>query len=223
MKKIMIVDDDKDILELLKYNLEREGYQIKVVWTPHRVLSTAKLFEPDLIILDIMLPGQNGIELCRALRTESHFRDTFIFFLTARSEHYYQNACYQTGGDDYIEKVTGLKSVIKKVNAVMNLDLIIRKRNALVVSNNLSLDRRTFLVHYGTKAVRLPRPEFELLYFLAQNPGREISAELLVECIWGTDSNLPVSSLHVYVEKIRGILGSSVIRRTGENRYKLAA
>src|SRR5690606_8365311 len=105
--RVMVVDDDKDILDLLEYNLEKEGFKVKVLTDSSKAVKAAKDFEPDLIILDIMMPHPNGIEICRDLRSMKRFSDTYIFFLTAKSESYYQHAALNTGGDDFIEKVIG--------------------------------------------------------------------------------------------------------------------
>jgi len=105
--RVLVVDDDFDILDLLEYNLEKEGYKVKTLDDSHKAVNLAKNFSPDLIILDVMMPHPNGIELCREFRSLKQFQDTYIFFLTAKSEYYYQQAALDTGGDDYIEKIIG--------------------------------------------------------------------------------------------------------------------
>src|SRR5690349_20814109 len=117
--RILIVDDDRDILELLEYNLEKEGFKVKSIDDSHVAIRVAREYNPDLIILDIMMPHPNGIEICRELRTMRQFENTYIFFLTAKSENYYLQAALDTGGDDYIEKVMGLRSLTFKVSTVL--------------------------------------------------------------------------------------------------------
>src|SRR5688572_32768 len=125
--RVLVVDDDKDILELLEYNLEKEGFKVKTLHDSSSAVETAKDFLPDLIILDIMMPRPNGIEICRELRGMQLFSGTYIFFLTAKSESYYQQAAYDTGGDDFIEKVIGLRALTYKVSTVLKRRFVIRK------------------------------------------------------------------------------------------------
>src|SRR6188768_1669427 len=125
--RVLVVDDDKDILDLLEYNLEKEGFKVKTLDDSFLAVDVAKDYNPDLIILDIMMPHPNGIEICRALRGMKQFGETYIFFLTAKSESYYQQAALDTGGDDYIEKVIGLRALTYKVSTVLKRKFIIRK------------------------------------------------------------------------------------------------
>jgi two-component system, OmpR family, alkaline phosphatase synthesis response regulator PhoP len=145
--RILAVDDDPDILELLQYNLDREGFKVKVVEDSKEALEVSISFQPDLIILDIMMPHPTGIEVCKQLRSLPLFRDTYIFFLTARSEHYYEDAAYDTGGDDFIEKIIGLRALTNKVVTVLKEDFVIRKSVASVVSGNLVINRRASSVY----------------------------------------------------------------------------
>ena len=174
-KKILVVDDDQDILELLKYNLEKEGYEVLTHAESADVISIARQFLPDLIILDIMMPDQNGIELCRQLRSKDRFKNTYIFFLTARSEYYYQDAAFITGGDDYIEKIVGLKALTKRISAVLKRNFVIRKSNALLHAGNLLMNRKNLSVQIRGSEVKLSKPEFDVLFFFAQTH-RELSA-----------------------------------------------
>ena len=125
--RVLLVDDDQDILELLEYNLEKEGYKVKTLDDSNVAVSVAIDFSPDLIILDIMMPRPNGIEICKELRSLKRFANTYIFFLTAKSESYYQQAALDTGGDDYIEKVIGLRALTYKVSTVLKRRFVIRK------------------------------------------------------------------------------------------------
>ena len=135
--RILIIDDDRDILELLEYNLEKEGFKVKSLDESYYAIKTAKEFGPDLIILDIMMPHPNGIEICRELRGMKRFEETYIFFLTAKSESYYQQAALDTGGDDYIEKIMGLRALTFKVSTVLKRNFVIRKSAVELTIGNL--------------------------------------------------------------------------------------
>jgi two-component system, OmpR family, alkaline phosphatase synthesis response regulator PhoP len=218
-KKILVVDDDQDILELLKYNLEKDGYDVLTHSESTDVVSIAHQFLPDLIILDIMLPDQNGIELCRQLRSEDWFKNTYIFFLTARSEYYYQDAAFITGGDDYIEKIVGLKALTKRVSAVLKRNFVIRKSKALLRAGNLLMNRKNFSVHINGSEIKLSKPEFEVLFFFAQNPSRIISLENLTQSLWGSETYAADAHVEVYIQNLQRKLGHGIIRQKKDHLY----
>src|SRR6187551_3000256 len=182
--RVLVVDDDSDILDLLEYNLEKEGLKVKVLDDSREAIEVAKDFSPDLIILDIMMPRPNGIELCRELRSMKRFEETYIFFLTAKSENYYHEAALDTGGDDFIEKVVGLRALTYKVISVLKRRFIIRKGIPELKIGNLRISRKSNSVRIGNFEIVLSKPEFELLFFFAQNPRKIITQENLVHNIW---------------------------------------
>jgi two-component system, OmpR family, alkaline phosphatase synthesis response regulator PhoP len=220
-RRILIVDDDEDILDLLEYNLCKEGYEVRTLNRSLHTIAIAKKFEPDLIILDIMMPGENGIELCRQLREKHRFRDTYIFFLTARSESYYQHAVFQTGGDDYIEKVIGLKALTKKISAVLKGNYVIRKSMTKLRIGNLQLNRNTTTASFQGDAFQLSKPEFELLFFFAQNPSKNISVHELVQSIWGSETYLDENNVEIYIQNLKKKFGIAIIRQRSARRYNL--
>lgn len=219
--RILIVDDDKDILELLKYNLEREGYKVAAELNSIHALETAKAFNPDLIILDIMMPKINGIEVCSSLRACDEFKSTYIFFLTAKSERYLQIEALSSGGDDFIEKITGLRALTHKVSTVLKNNLVIRKCVRQINLGDLNIDRADNTVYYKNKKVVLPKHEFELLYFLAQNPKKKISQESILNNIWGSEIYLLAKSVDAYVSSIETKLGDQIISRFKNKSYCL--
>ena len=219
--KVLAVDDDKDILDLLKYNLEKEGYSVKVLQDSRKALKVATEFLPDLVILDIMMPHPNGIEICRELRSSMDFAETYIFFLTAKSEYYFQQAALDTGGDDFIQKVVGLRSLTYKIGAVLKKKFIIRKSLTELHVGNLRIKRKSQTVNIGEGEVSLSRPEFELLFFFAQNPGKVISQENLLHNLWGSEVYLSENSIEVHIKNLINKIGSSIIRRVKEDRYRL--
>ncbi len=217
---MLVVDDDRDILDLLEYNLEREGFKVKTIDDSTEAIDVAKDFSPDLIILDIMMPHPNGIEVCRALRNIKRFENTYIFFLTAKSEIYYHEAALDTGGDDYIEKVVGLRALTYKVSTVLKRKFIIRKSIQELKVGALRMFRKSNSVCFDEQEVSLSKPEFDLLFFFAQNPHKAISKENLLGNIWGSEIYLFDHSIEVYIQSLKKKLGLNIIHRTMDNRYR---
>lgn len=221
--RILLVDDDKDILDLLKYNLEREGYVVAIEKNSQHALETAMQFHPDLIILDIMMPKINGLEVCSQLRGLQEFKSTYIFFLTAKSEKELQKEALDSGGDDYIEKITGLRALTHKVGTVLKKNLVIRKGVKEIQLGDLKVNRSNNTVYYKNKVVNLPKHEFELLYFLAQNPKKTITHDSILHNIWGSDVYLFAKSIDAYINNITLKIGASLIDKLKGNKYKLNA
>ena len=221
-KKILVVDDDHDILELLEYNLEREGFKVKTLDDSVHAVSECKSFEPDLIILDIMMPDINGIEVCKQIRAIDRFKDTVIFFLTAKSESYYQEAALDTGGDDFIEKIIGIRSLTNKIKAVLNRKLVIRKRFPEIRMGDLYINRRAGFVAVQNKEIHLSKPEFELLFFFAQNPRKVITSNNLTENLSGSDAFSIGSSVEVYLELLMNKLDGHWLSKIADGKYTFA-
>lgn len=218
--KILIVDDDKDILDLLQYNLEKDGYTVKVERKSTHSIETAGKFHPDLIILDIMMPKINGIEVCRQLREHPDFKNTYIFFLTAKSDKQLQLKALNTGGDDYIEKITGLRALTYKISTVLKKNLVIRKSVERINIGDMVIDRNASSVTYKSKEVALPKYEFELLYFFAQNPKKVITRDNLLHNIWGSDVYVLAKSVDTYITNLTQKIGEGLISRVEEGKYK---
>lgn len=219
--RILVVDDDHDILELLNYNLGKEGFKVKTLEDSKKAIATARDFKPDLIILDIMMPHPNGIEICRELRSMKRFEDTYIFFLTARSESYFVQAALDTGGDDFIEKVIGLRALTYKVSSVLKKRYIIRKSVAELKLGAMKINRKARSVKMGEKEIVLSKPEFELLFFFAQNPGKMITLDTLLHNIWGSEIYLVDTSIDGYIQNLSKKIGLNIIQRTFDNQYHL--
>ena len=219
--KILFVDDDKDILSLLKYNLEREGYQVKTLNKPVDAVKLAKRYHPDLIILDVMMPELNGIEVCRQLRSFKEFENTTIFFLSAKSEYYMEMAALETGGDDYIEKVTGLRSLTFKIQTVLKDEMIIRKRDKNICIKDIELHRETYSISYDNQYFLLTKTEFELLYFMAQNPKITISKDHIIHNIWGSEIYMLSRSIDNYIENIKRKVRKELVEKVGDKGFRL--
>lgn len=221
--RVLLVDDDLDILDLLSYNLEKEGYRVKALDDSNAAVSVAKDFSPDLIILDIMMPHPNGIEICKELRSIDRFAETYIFFLTAKSESYYQQAALDTGGDDFIEKVIGLRALTYKVSTVLKRRFVIRKSIPELRIGNICINRKANTVKLDDQEISLSKPEFELLFFFAQNPQKVISQENLLGNIWGSEIYLFDTSIDVYIENLKMKLGFGKIQTMEDHRYRFKA
>lgn len=219
--KILIIDDDRDILDLLEYNLVKEGYEVLSVIKSAESLEVANNFHPDLIILDIMMPKINGIEVCRQLRGNPNFNDTYIFFLTAKSDKQLQLEALETGGDDFIQKITGLRALTHKIRTVLKKKLVIRKCIKEIHLGDLKINRLKRSVAYKGKEIVLSESEFEIIYFFAQNPKKIISKDSLLNNIWGSDVYLLAKTLDTYLNNVSDKLGMELIKQVREGKYKL--
>jgi two-component system alkaline phosphatase synthesis response regulator PhoP len=218
-QRILVVDDDRDILDLLKYNLRKEGFEVRCVSNSHKAVRAALRFKPDLVVLDIMMPHPNGIEICRELRLMERFRNTFIFFLTAKTEPYFHEAAYDAGGDDLVEKITSIRALTSKINIVLRDHFVIRKRQSELTLGKLQINRRKSIVRVADREVKLSLPEMELLYFFAQNPDRAITRDQLLTNLWSTSMLSWTSSLDALVEKLAEKLGKPWIVSNSEGLY----
>jgi two-component system, OmpR family, alkaline phosphatase synthesis response regulator PhoP len=218
--RVLVVDDDEDILDLLKYNLEKEGFKVKTLEKSSKAIRVAWEFCPDLIILDIMMPHPNGIELCREFRNSKRFESTYIFFLTAKSESYYQQAALNTGGDEYIEKMMGLRTLTFKINSVLKKRFVIRKSIADVQAGSLTLHRSTASVTINDGEIFLSKPEFDLLFFFAQNAGRLVSYNNLIQLLWGAEMNVSGTALEQFIDSVNKKTGKPFIQKLHDHQLR---
>lgn len=218
----MVVDDDHDILDLIAYNLSKEGFKVKSVAESTEALRAAQKFHPDLIILDIMMPHPNGIELCRELRKSSAFIHTPIFFLTARSEPYFKQAAYDTGGNEFIEKIMGLRALTQKVKHVLTHHIVIQKGLRELSRGPLSLFRNTLTAVFYGREITLSQPEFEILYFFMQNPQLALTAKELLDLLWGSEYYFPEGSIDTHIDNLNRKAGRILIATTAGYQYRLA-
>ena len=211
-QKILIVDDEPDILELIEYNLKKEGYQVFLASTGQEGISVAKKVQPDLIVLDIMMPKMDGIEACRLMRAIPEFKKTFMVFLTARSEEYSEIAGFNVGADDYIAKPIKPRALVSRINAILR-----RNTSTEEVSHNkleigdLVIDREAFLVFQNGVKVVLAKKEFELLYLLASKPGKVYTREYILKNIWEDSVVVTNRTIDVHIRKLREKLGENYV------------
>ncbi len=219
MKKILIADDEPDILELLQYNLTKEGFEIHTAANGAEALIQAKKIKPDLIILDVMMPELDGIETCRKLREVPDFADTYILFLSARSEDYTQIIALDVGADDYVIKPIKLRILISKIKAVFRRTGQVEDGNKINISGFL-IDKNTYTVRVNSKDIELPKKEFELLYLLASKPNRIFTRDEIYNRIWGDGIIVGDRTIDVHIRKIRDKLGDEVIKTIKGVGYK---
>jgi len=209
--KVLAIDDEKDILLLLKYNLESEGYYVKTASSGKEGIKVAGEFNPDLILIDIMMPEIDGIEVCRRLREIDKFKSTYILFLTARVEEYSEVAAFDAGGDDYITKPIKPRALISRINSFYKRKSSKKSSKNVVKIDNLLIDKDSYVVKLNNEEVFFPKKEFELLYFLATNPKKVYSRESLLRNIWGIDVHVVPRTVDVHIRKIREKLGQDYI------------
>lgn len=218
--RILIVDDDVDILELLKYNFENEGYDVKTLVDSKNTIRVAKKFSPDLIILDIMMPDINGLEVCEQLRSLSCFQNTYIFFLTAKSGNVLQQTVLNIGADEYIEKLMGIRTLMYKVNSVLKNKFIIQKRFAEIRVGDLYIRRHPNSVSFKNSIVSISEGEFELLFFFAQNRGKTITLDSIIHSIWGSEVYPFHNTVGHYIEHLQTKISPDIIRVIRSNEYR---
>ena len=218
--KILAIDDEKDILLLLKYNLESEGYTVKTASSGKEGLDIAPKYNPDLILIDIMMPEIDGIETCRKLREIEKFQSTFILFLTARVEEYSEVAAFDAGGDDYITKPIKPRALLRRINLFYKRNSSVDDSKKVIEVENLSIDKDSYVVKVDGNEVFFPKKEFELLHFLATNPKKVFSRESLLRNIWGADVHVIARTVDVHIRKIREKLGNDFISTIKGVGYK---
>lgn len=220
--KVLAIDDETDILDLLQYNLAKEGYEVKVANSGKKGIEVSKEFLPDVILLDIMMPGIDGVETCRQLRENSKLANSFIIFLTARAEEYSEIAAFENGADDYIIKPIKPRALMSRIAALLRRDIkeTDSASNGKVVVGNLVIDRSSYIVHKGDKQITLPKKEFELLYYLATNPNKVYNRDELLASIWGTDVYVLSRTVDVHIRKVREKVGEELIQTIKGVGYK---
>lgn len=221
-KKILIVDDEPDILEFLQYNLRKEGYQVVTASDGLQALQVAERELPDLILLDIMMPEMDGVETCRQLRSKKVFDDTPVAFLTARDEDFSQIAALDVGGDDYITKPIKPRVLMSRINAMLRRSNRVSEEEAArtISLHDLVIDRDKVLVFRKDQTIELPRKEFEILWLLASKPGRVFTREEIFDKIWGADVIVGNRTIDVHIRKLREHIGEEYIKTMKGIGYK---
>lgn len=219
LMKILLVDDEPDILEFIRYNLEKEGYTVYTAENGKKAIELAQRVIPHLILLDVMMPEMDGIETCRELRTMQEFKNTLIAFLTARNEDYSQIAGFDVGADDYITKPIKPRVLISRIKALL------RRFTAETTEDNVKLgdieiDQEKYIVYKEGNTLNLPKKEFELLSLLASKPGKVFSRKEILNKIWGNDIIVGDRTIDVHIRKLREKLGDNYFKTIKGIGYK---
>lgn len=221
MPKILIADDDPDILALLEYNLAKEGYEIITASNGKIAVEKAEQTLPDLIILDIMMPEMDGVAVCENLRSKKKFQATLIVFLTARTEDFTQIACYENGGDDYIMKPIAPRVFVSRINALLRRKNVSNElENNIISIGDVTIDLEKFVVVKNGTDFSLAKKEFELLTLLISKPGKLFSREEIFNKVWGIDTVVSDRTIDVHIRKIREKIGNDYIRTVKGIGYK---
>lgn len=221
--KVLVVDDEEPILELLRYNLEKNEYAVKTASNGIKAVEIAKKYKPDLILLDIMMPKQDGVETCRQLRELPEIAGTYIIFLTARTEEYSEVAAFDVGADDYIVKPIKPRALMSRINALFRRDSKKKYQVDKIEIGGLRIDRSSYTIHIEEKGeITLPKKEFELLHFMAQNPNKVFTRDDLLQNIWGNDVYVLARTVDVHVRKVREKIGDEYIKTVKGVGYKFS-
>jgi len=217
-RKVLIADDEPDILEILKYNVSSEGYEVITAKDGDEAIEKAKRTQPDLVVLDVMMPRKTGVEVCQILRAQPAFKDTLIMFLTALNDETTQVKGLETGADDYVSKPVSPKVFLSRVNALFRR---IQKPDGRVLRiENIVIDPEKFVVQVDGNDLVLAKKEFELLYLLALKPGRVFLRNEILNAIWGNEVIVGDRTIDVHIRKIRQKLGIDCITTVKGVGYK---
>lgn len=207
---ILLIDDEQDILEFLSYNLRKEGFKVHIALNAEKGIELANTLHPDLIIIDVMMPGMDGIEACKVIRSDMNLNDPIIAFLTSRSEDYSQIAGLEAGADAYIAKPIRPRLLISKIEALLR-----RRRVPQFTDSNstmIKIDRDKFKVILEGKAFTLPKKEFELIELLSSRPGKVYNRNQILSVLWGDDYIVTERTVDVHIRKLREKIGNHYIR-----------
>lgn len=218
--RILIVDDEKDVLEFLGYNLNKEGFKVYSASNGREAIEVASQKNPHLILLDVMMPGMDGIEACNEIRNIPHLEETIIVFLTARGEDYSQIAGFDAGADDYVTKPIRPKVLISRLKALLRRYKSVDSPSGLLTLKDLVIDKDKYVITKGDKTISLPKKEFELLLLLASKPDKVFTREEIFSNVWGNDVIVGDRTIDVHVRKIREKIGINNIKTIKGVGYK---
>ncbi|MBT6449030.1 MAG: response regulator transcription factor [Flavobacteriaceae bacterium] len=220
LPKILVVDDDPDIVEILRYNLSLAGYEVKSAANGKEAIKKAKLFIPQIILLDIMMPEMDGIEACSQIKGIPSLDNTMIIFLSARSEDFTQIAAFDAGGDDYISKPVKPKILLKKIASILKRINYGKNKTLKLEMDNLVIDRNEYKIVKDKQDLTLPRKEFELLFLLASKPGKVFTRDEIMNSVWGSQVIVGDRTIDVHIRKLREKIGDSYFKTIKGVGYK---
>jgi two-component system, OmpR family, alkaline phosphatase synthesis response regulator PhoP len=220
--RILILDDDEDIVELLYYNFSKEGYQVQFQFDTTDAIQTLKEFKPHLVILDVMIAPTDGLDLCGMIRQQKSFENTHIFILSAKPAQRYQSLAFQKGGDEFVEKIIGLKPLLSKVHMVLKEGYVIQKRQLEVTLDKIELFRETCSATVNGDVAILNKNEFEILFFLMQNNTKRIPVKSLIKGLWGSSTFMDEKSVLISIDCLKKKLGERIILEPNQNTFTLS-
>ena len=218
--KILVVDDDQDIVEILRYNLSLNGYDVKSAVNGKEAIKKAKLFIPDIILLDVMMPVMDGIEACSKIKIIPSLTNTIIIFLSARSEEFTQITAFDAGGDDYISKPVKPKILLKKIESILKRLKSDKNENLIIELDNITINREEYKVVKDGKDIILPKKEFELFFLLALKPAKVFTREEIMNKVWGSNIIVGDRTIDVHIRKLREKIGDSYFKTIKGIGYK---
>jgi two-component system alkaline phosphatase synthesis response regulator PhoP len=221
--KILLVDDEPDILEIVGYNLSQEGYQISTAINGKEAVAKAKKVLPHLIIMDVMMPEMDGMEACENIRKIPELSNVIIAFLTARSEDYSQVAGFDAGADDYITKPIKPKLLVSKVKALLRRLKETEQNSETLNVGGIEINREEYKIVKDNIEIVLPRKEFELFYLLASKPGKVFKREEILDKVWGNDVIVGGRTIDVHIRKLREKIGDEFFKTIKGVGYKFEA
>ncbi|MEO9532333.1 MAG: response regulator transcription factor [Crocinitomicaceae bacterium] len=216
--KLLIVDDEKDIADMLAYNFEKEEMFVSTALTGKSAIEQANEMIPDVILLDVMLPDVDGIEVCETLRKNEALNKTLIIFLSARGEDYSQVAGYKAGADDYVVKPVKIKILKHKIEVLLQR---FGRSTAMNADAALRIDSQRYTVSYHGEEQIIPKKEFELLSLLLSSPERVFRREEILRDVWG-DAVIGDRTIDVHIRKLRERFGDNIIQTVKGVGYKYA-
>ena len=219
-QKILVVDDEPDILELVQYNLEKEGYAVYTADNGREAIGIAEQVLPDLILLDVMMPGMDGMETCVQMRENARLDGSVIAFLTARGEDYSQIAGFDAGADDYITKPIKPRVLVSRMKALLRRGKGSAKKRDVYEGKDLTIDRERYVVIRNGEELSLPKKEFELLSLLVSEPGKVFTRSAILSNVWGLDVVVGDRTIDVHIRKLREKLGEEYFKTVKGVGYK---
>ncbi len=219
--KILLVDDEPDILEIVGFHLKKEGYQVFKATNGNEAVLEAKVIQPHLILLDIMMPEMDGIEACEKIRKIEGLENVLITFFTARGEDYSQVAGFEAGADDYITKPVKPKVLVSKVKGLLRRFATKEEIAQNILSfDGITINKDQYFVDVDGKEITLPRKEFELLSLLASVPNKVFNREVILRTVWGQDVVVGGRTIDVHIRKLREKIGDDFIKTIKGVGYK---
>jgi len=218
--KILLVDDEPDILEIIGVNLESEDYQVFKVKDGHEAVKKAEKIQPHLIIMDVMMPNMDGIEACERIRKNENLQQTVIMFLSARGEDFSYVAAFDAGADDYVTKPIKPKVLVSKVKGLLRRFKKSDSQDLIIQIGDLIINKEEYKVTKGQFEFTLPRKEFELLFLLASKPEKVIKRDKIMEKVWGSDVVVGDRTIDVHIRKLREKVGDQYFKTVKGVGYK---